>query len=48
MKIVSQKPTPRFVITEFEDGHIELLPFRVDENGEKYVEMLPNDDPTIG
>jgi hypothetical protein len=45
MKIIRQKLLPGAVLTEFEDGSIDMLPYRVDENGEEYSEMFPNDIP---
>ena len=31
------------VLTTYSNGHTEILPYLIDENGEEYVEMFPND-----
>ncbi|HFD2801247.1 hypothetical protein [Escherichia coli] len=31
------------VLTTYSNGHVEMLPYLIDENGEVYVEMLPRD-----
>ena len=41
-EIVKQELQPDGVLTTYADGQQELLPYRIDENGEEYVEMFPN------
>ncbi len=43
IKIVLQELKEDGVLTTYSNGHVEMLPYRIDENGEEYVEMLPND-----
>ena len=43
VKIVQQELKEDGVLTTYSNGHVEMLPYRIDENGDEYVEMLPND-----
>ncbi len=43
IRIVLQELKEDGVLTTYSNGHIEMLPYRIDENGEEYVEMFPND-----
>lgn len=43
ISIVSQELKGDCVLTTYSNGHIEMLPYRIDEKGEEYVEMFPND-----
>lgn len=43
VKIVQQELKEDGVLTTYSNGHVEMLPYLIDENGEEYVEMLPND-----
>lgn len=43
IRIVLQELKEEGVLTTYSNGHIEMLPYRIDENGEEYVEMFPND-----
>ncbi|HGT2678859.1 hypothetical protein L1Q92_19550 [Klebsiella pneumoniae] len=42
-RIVLQELKEGGVLTTYSNGHIEMLPYRIDEKGEEYVEMFPND-----
>ncbi|HFF8567902.1 TPA: ead/Ea22-like family protein [Klebsiella variicola] len=42
-RIVLQELKEDGVLTTYSNGHVEMLPYRIDENGEEYVEMFPND-----
>lgn len=43
IRIVLQELKEDGVLTTYSNGHVEMLPYRIDENGEEYVEMFPND-----
>lgn len=43
IKIVQQELKEDGILTTYSNGHVEMLPYRIDENGEEYVEMFPND-----
>ena len=43
VKIVQQELKEDGVLTTYSNGHVEMLPYLIDENGDEYVEMLPND-----
>ncbi|QGZ00714.1 hypothetical protein A1p_00013 [Klebsiella phage VLCpiA1p] len=43
VKIVLQELKEEGVLTTYSNGHVEMLPYLIDENGEEYVEMFPND-----
>lgn len=43
VKIVLQELKEEEVLTTYSNGHVEMLPYLIDENGEEYVEMFPND-----
>ena len=43
MKIVEQHLLPEGVMTKYENGEEQLLPYLIDENGQEYVELFPND-----
>ncbi len=47
MKITQQELKQDGVLTTYDDGSEELLPYRIDSNGESYVEMFPNDPETF-
>jgi hypothetical protein len=42
-KITRQELKPEGVVTHYEDGFAVLLPYEVNEAGESYVELFPND-----
>lgn len=42
MRIVKQWLWPEGIMTEYEDGSLRLLPYKIDENGEKYADLDPN------
>lgn len=41
--IVLQELKEDGVLTTYSNGHVEMRPYLIDENGEEYVEMFPND-----
>ncbi|HAT3816459.1 MULTISPECIES: hypothetical protein [Citrobacter freundii complex] len=43
VRIVLQELMEDGVLTTYSNGHVEMLPYLIDENGEEYVEMFPND-----
>ena len=43
VKIVQQELKEDGILTTYSNGHVEMLPYLIDENGEEYVEMFPND-----
>lgn len=43
IRIVLQELMEDGVLTTYSNGHVEMLRYRIDENGEEYVEMFPND-----
>lgn len=43
IKIVQQELKEDGVLTTYSNGHVEMLPYQIDENGDEYVEMFPND-----
>lgn len=43
IRIVLQELKEDGVLTTYSNGHVEMLPYRIDENGDEYVEMFPND-----
>lgn len=43
VKIVQQELKEDGVLTTYSNGHVEMLPYQIDENGDEYVEMFPND-----
>ncbi|CAM7502258.1 hypothetical protein KLPMMA068B_21865 [Klebsiella pneumoniae] len=43
IRIVLQELMEDGVLTTYSNGHVEMLPYQIDENGEEYVEMFPND-----
>lgn len=43
VKIVLQELKEEGVLTTYSNGYVEMLPYLIDENGEEYVEMFPND-----
>uniref|UniRef100_A0AB74UPI9 Uncharacterized protein n=1 Tax=Klebsiella phage Hope TaxID=3350564 RepID=A0AB74UPI9_9CAUD len=43
VKIVLQELEEEGVLTTYSNGHVEMLPYLIDENGAEYVEMFPND-----
>jgi hypothetical protein len=42
VKIVEQYLIPEGVMTKYENGEEQLLPYLIDENGQEYVELFPN------
>ena len=42
-RIVLQELKEDGVLTTYSNGHIEMLPYRINEKGEEYVEMFPSD-----
>ena len=42
MKIVEQKLLKGGILTTYENGEIDMLPYKVDENGDEYAELFPN------
>ncbi len=47
MRIVQQELKQDGVLTTYEDGSQEILPYLLDSKGESYVEMFPNDPETF-
>lgn len=43
IRIVLQELKEDGVLTTYSNGHVEMLPYKIDGNGEEYVEMLPDD-----
>ena len=43
VKIVQQELKEYGILTTYSNGHVEMLPYLIDENGDEYVEMFPND-----
>ena len=43
IRIVLQELMENWVLTTYSNGHVEMLPYLRDENGEEYVEMIPDD-----
>lgn len=43
IRIVLQELKEDGILTTYSNGHVEMLPYLIDENGDEYVEMLPND-----
>lgn len=43
VRIVLQELMEDGVLTTYSNGHVEMLPYLIDENWEEYVEMFPND-----
>jgi hypothetical protein len=43
MRIISQRLLPIGVMTEYINGSIDILPYKIDDNGEEYVDLFPND-----
>ena len=43
VKIVQQELKEDGILTTYSNGHVEMLPYLIDENGDEYVEMFPND-----
>jgi len=46
MKVMSQKMMPDYVLLTMEDGTEVKTPYLVNENGEEYIEIFPNDPET--
>jgi hypothetical protein len=46
MKIIEQQMMSNHVLQTMEDGTKVKVPYLVNENGEQYVEMFPNDPET--
>lgn len=40
-KVVLQEPTIDGVITTYSNGDVQLIPYSVNESGEKYIEFFP-------
>jgi len=43
MRITEQYLTPKGVVTKYENGEEQIRPYIIDENGQEYVELFPND-----
>ncbi|WKM72916.1 hypothetical protein Q2T70_03975 [Klebsiella oxytoca] len=43
VKIVLQESKEDGVLTTYSNGHVEMRPYLIDENGEECVEMFPDD-----
>lgn len=43
IRIVIQELKEDGVLTTYSNGHVEIRPYLIDENGEEYVEMFPDD-----
>lgn len=43
IRIVLQELMEDGVLTTYSNGNVEMLPYLIDENGDEYVEMFPND-----
>ena len=44
MRIIEQYLTPEGVVTKYEDEEIQLRPYLINEDGQEYVELFPNDN----
>ena len=42
MIVTEQHLLENGVLTFFEDESVDLLPYKMDENGEQYVDLFPN------
>lgn len=42
VRIILQELMEDGILTTYSNGHVEMLPYLIDENGEGYVEMFPN------
>jgi hypothetical protein len=42
--VTSQRPTGQGVWTEYEDGSLILVPYKVDADGCQYVDLDPNNE----
>jgi hypothetical protein len=44
-RIVTSQALLQFgILTHYKNGDIELLPYKVDRNGNEYAELFPNED----
>ena len=43
IRIVLQELKEDGVLTTYSNGHVEMLSYRIDEDGDEYVEMFPSD-----
>lgn len=43
IRIVIQELKEDGVLTTYSNGHVEIRPYLIDEKGEEYVEMSPDD-----
>ncbi|WP_371329934.1 hypothetical protein [Klebsiella quasipneumoniae] len=43
VKTVLQELKEDGVLTTYSNGHVEMRPYLIDENGEEYVDMFPGD-----
>ncbi|QUT13791.1 hypothetical protein [Rahnella inusitata] len=43
IQITLQEPGDGGIKTTYSNGYVEVLPYSVDENGDKYVELFPKD-----
>ena len=44
IRVIHQRPTPDGIITTYANGHVKVLPYPVDENGDQYIELDPNNE----
>ena len=42
-RIIRQELKPNGVVTSYEDGSSSLLPYAVTDDGQRYVDLFPND-----
>lgn len=43
-RIAQQEAAPEGVLTTYEDGERVLLPYTVDQDGQRYMDLDPNKD----
>lgn len=44
MRIIEQYLTLEGAVTKYEDEEIQLRPYLINEDGQEYVELFPNDN----
>jgi len=45
VKIIEQKLLEDGILTTYESGKIDMVPYKIDENDEEYADLFPNDHP---
>ena len=41
IRVILQEPEEDGIKTTYSNGYVEVLPYSVDENGDKYVDLFP-------